>query len=299
MSDGKLSLRKMLPVIVITWVLSLITTLALVYFTPYLPIGTDKIQDSAVTSGKIADNAIITMKLADGSVTSAKIVDGTIIAQDIADGSIISVKIADGAITSTKLADGAVTADKIADSAIVTLKLADGAVTSAKILDGTITTVDLADGSVTSVKIADNSITTTKIADYAVTDQKLAADAIPVTTRSVLTENSTTSSLYEDMPGTNVTITLNRASHLIILFSSRMWLDTPNQEVSIRALTNGDYTSPGEYSAVPPQNLCDSRTYHFYTPVGAGTHSIRMQWAVTAGEVFAGERLLTVIALPA
>jgi hypothetical protein len=108
------SFKKVVPIIAITWILSLITTLAIVYVAPSI--------FPPIQSEKIADNAIITVKLADGSVTSAKILDGTITAVDISDGAIITVKVANGSITTEKIADGAIT----------TMKLADGSVTQQK-----------------------------------------------------------------------------------------------------------------------------------------------------------------------
>jgi len=149
MSGMANSIKKAAPIIVVTWILSLVTTLAVVYVAPnILPLQTTQISDNAITSQKILDTAIITTKLADGSVTSAKIQNGTLTAVDLADGSIITIKIADGAVTTDKIADEAVTtaklandsvtSEKIADSAIVTTKLANNSVTPAKIENGTL-----------------------------------------------------------------------------------------------------------------------------------------------------------------
>lgn len=56
------------PMIVVTWIVSLVTTLAVVYVAPNIfPI--------RITSDNIADSAIITTKLADGNVTTTKIPD--------------------------------------------------------------------------------------------------------------------------------------------------------------------------------------------------------------------------------
>ena len=58
MSAGGFSIKKAIPIIVITWILSLITTLALVYVSPSIfpPLG----------GSNIADGAIVTIKLSDG-----------------------------------------------------------------------------------------------------------------------------------------------------------------------------------------------------------------------------------------
>ena len=172
-------IKKAIPIIVVTWVLSVVSTVAIVYIAPdFFPIKTNQIADSAITSVKIADGAIMTTKLADGSVISAKILDGTIAAVDMADGSIVTAKISNGSVTSNKIANGAVTLDKIADGAVVSIKLANSSVTSAKILDGAITSADLANGSIITTNIADGVVTTAKIADRAVTSDKIVDNAI-------------------------------------------------------------------------------------------------------------------------
>lgn len=57
--------KKTILIIAVSWVLSLLTTLAVVYFAPNIfpPIQTANIGDLTVTTSKIADAAIITTKL--------------------------------------------------------------------------------------------------------------------------------------------------------------------------------------------------------------------------------------------
>jgi hypothetical protein len=115
-------MKTLVPIIVITWILSLISCLAIVYTLPSaFGLGVGK---GSITSDKIADGAVITAKLANGNVTSAKILDGNITAIDLADGSIIDVKIANGTITGVKLANGTITSVKLADGTITSAKLA-------------------------------------------------------------------------------------------------------------------------------------------------------------------------------
>jgi hypothetical protein len=180
MSEGSIFIKKIAPIIAVTWILSLITTLGLVYVAPNMfpQIYTVNLGDGAITSGKMADGAIITTKLADGTVTSAKILDGTITATDLADGAILAIKIADGAVIATKIADGAISTAKIVDGAIVTLKLADESVTSSKVADGAIDTDKLSNGSVTTSKISDDAVTTSKIVDDAIITIKLTDDSV-------------------------------------------------------------------------------------------------------------------------
>lgn len=127
-------------------------------------VGTDSITDSAITSGKIADGAIVNAdinasaaialsKLATGAlptditVASANIVNGTIVEADLADSAVTSAKIANGTIVAGDLADSAVATAKIADLAVTTAKIASDAVTTAKILDANVTNAKLNNGS--------------------------------------------------------------------------------------------------------------------------------------------------------
>jgi len=338
MSEGAISLKKAVPIIVITWVLSLVTTLAMVYVAPSIfpPLGSEKISDDAVVTNKILDGAIITTKLADGTVTSAKILDGTIIATDLSDGSVVTLKIADGAITTAKIANGAVTSTKIADSAIVnvklanesvtsekiadenvttskidddaivTIKLADGSVTSAKILDGTVTTTDLANGSINEVKISNGAVTTVKIADFAVTNTKLAVGAIPFNSTYSVSTPSTTSTTFADIPGTSVDITLSRTSHVLIMFSSEAWTTTSGEYLIVQALVNSTLALPSATGALVvltrvTNDNNGSFSYIFYLPeVTAGFYKVKMQWRSWTGtSVTVSDRTLNVLALPA
>jgi len=303
MSEKTLPMKKMVPIVVITWILSLVTTLALVYFAPNIfpPINTANISDKAIVADKLADGAIITTKLADGAITSAKILDGTLTAIDIADGSIITVKVADSAVTTAKIANDAVTDAKIADDAIVTTKLADGSVTSAKILNGTVLAEDLATGSVTTLKISDGAVTTAKIADYAVTSLKLAPNAIPFAFTSITTETSTTSTTFVEMLDTSVYIDVNRQSHLLILLSLEVGMDTTTEAIGLQAFVGTNTAVPDQYSLAPTSTTWyDTHTCSFYMPsVTASSWKIHIRWFVTGGTGWAYYRTLTVIALPA
>jgi len=296
MTEGANLSKKSLPIIVVTWILSLLTTFALVYFAPSI--------FPPLHSANIADEAIITTKLADGTVTSAKIFDGTITAQDIADGSVIAIKVADGAITTTKIADGSVITSKIADGAIVTVKLADGSVNSAKILDGTVTAVDLSDNSVTNVKIVDGAVSTVKIADNAVTSNKLAPSAIPYSSTFNTTEESISSTSFVDMPGMSMDITLTRTSHVIIMFSAEAWVDGAGDSILIQALVDSTVANPsGALIVLTTAGIGQhgANSFIFYLPnVSAGTHTIQIQWTmlVSMNMGHVAERTLNVMALP-
>lgn len=299
MSEGTITIKKVVPIIVVTWILSLITTLTVVYV--MLGITPSGVGEGAITTEKIADSAIVTTKLADGSVTSAKILDGTITGVDIADGSIIAVKVDDGAVTTDKIADGAVTTDKMSDDAIVTVKLADGAVTSAKLLDGAVTTVDLATGAITEILIRDGAVTTTKIADYSVTNLKLAGNAIPFNITHRTEQISKTTASWDNISDTEVTITLERNSTLLIMFSIQSAISSPDNNIIWRALVNTTTAVPSNIYLQPPGEGTNwsSVSYTFYIrDVSAGQHTVYVQWYVSGGTGWVANRVLSVIALP-
>lgn len=95
----------------------------------------------------------------------------------INDGAVTTRKLANEAVTEEKLADDAVTTDKIKNSNVTTLKIADKNITTEKIADQNVTTEKIADNNVTTEKIRDNAIVTDKIKDHNVTWDKLTPEA--------------------------------------------------------------------------------------------------------------------------
>jgi hypothetical protein len=285
LTDEKILTKKTVPIIVIAWVLSLFTTLAIVYVAPNIfpPLKSDN----------IADEAILTTKLADGSVTSHKILDGTITAVDLADGSIITVKVANGAITTEKIADKSITTDKIADNAIITIKMADGSVNSAKILDGSVTTVDLANGAVTSMKISDGAVTARKLSD----------NAIPLWTLTTAIPQTIKSTDWIDMQGAAVNIVLERNSKLLVFYSSSFNSDgVAEMRVMVDSWSCLPYSVYLCQIENPGWAGFAVQTFVFHGHAPAGTHIVKVQWRLfhtlttfaTVGNV-----CLYVLALPA
>jgi len=302
MSKEKVPIKIVVPIIVVTWVLSLISALAIVYMMPSLiPIRSEQIGEGLITSDKIADEAIITVKLADGNVTSAKILDGNITAVDIADSSIITVKISDGNVTTNKIADGNVTTNKIADYAIVEIKLADGNVTTAKIKDGDVKAEDLATGSVWSAEIRDGEVRTIDIADYAVTNIKLAANAVPFAYESAIFMDLTTSTTWDELDYMSVTIGLHRTSHLLIMFSCDARNGHSDYAILVRALVGGSPAFPNVARLTPAvvTSQCTYTQIFYRLNVAEGKYTVEMEWKVTGSTGTAYDRTLAVIALPA
>ncbi len=140
--------------------------------------GATVIQSLAVTSGKIANSAVIDSKIATSAVTSSKIGPGAVLTDKVSDLAITTAKIADNAIVEAKIADGSVTTGKIATLAITETKIADSSVTNAKLGNASVTSTKISGKSVTDDKLADMPTNTLKGVTTAGTPTNLNANVI-------------------------------------------------------------------------------------------------------------------------
>lgn len=156
-------------------------------------VQTRDISNRAVTSDKIALQAILTELIADLAVTTAKLADLSVTTPKIAELAVVTSKLADLAVTTAKVAEQAITTEKIHDLAVITQKIADLAVTTGKI----------ADLAVTEPKMHDNSVSTRTIQEKAVTEPKLGDES--VSTRTLQPESVTHDKLHNDaVEGNNI-----------------------------------------------------------------------------------------------
>ena len=138
----------------------------------------DVIAAGAITSTMIGEDAVTTAAIANDAITNDLIAANAITETEISDDSITTVKIAANAITATEIAAGAVTATEIAANTITAGQIAAGAVSATEIAANTITSAQIAANTVTASEIAANAITATEIAAGAVTATEIAADTI-------------------------------------------------------------------------------------------------------------------------
>jgi len=96
-------------------------------------------------------------------------------------------------------------------------------------------------------QIANGAVTTDKIAEGSVANLKLADYAIPFNSTSSITAISKTTSTYEDIEGMSVDITLERTSHLIIMFSAKAAISDATKSILWQALI---YDGSTEYIAL-------------------------------------------------
>ncbi len=163
---------------------------------------------AAVSSAKIATNAVTTVKITDANVTSAKLADGAVTTAKITDANVTTTKVADSAVTSAKIANDAITEPKLsasntpANGQILSFNGTNftwvnasaggsgdpvmggdlsGNASSAQIIAGAVGATELATNAVTTVKITDANVTTAKVADNAITEPKLSVSNSPAT----------------------------------------------------------------------------------------------------------------------
>ena len=87
---------------------------------------------SVVSSALLATDAVITDKIENGAVTTAKIADSAVSSTLLATDAVITGKIKDGAVTTAKIADSAVSSTLIASNAIIAAKIANGEIAPIK-----------------------------------------------------------------------------------------------------------------------------------------------------------------------
>jgi hypothetical protein len=93
---------------------------------------------------------------------------GTGVRSSLEDNAITSSKIAANAIGETQIANNTITSDKIANSAITSLKIADNIITSSKIAADAIGAAQIAANAITSSKIAVDAITSDQLSSDAI-----------------------------------------------------------------------------------------------------------------------------------
>lgn len=111
-------------------------------------------------------------------VQSRDIQNGAVQSRHITDNAIVSDKIGDGEVKSRNIDNDAVTSDKIGDGEVKTKNIGKEAVTNEKIADGAVTGDEIRGGTVQNGKIADDAVQTRNIKNRNVTLPKLGEDVM-------------------------------------------------------------------------------------------------------------------------
>lgn len=128
-------------------------------------VGSDQLAADAVTTEKIADNAITSVLVALDALGALDIAPGAIGTSEIADDAITQVKMGDQSVGTNELANTSVTAAKMALLAITTGNIQDGAVGGTKIGNDQVSTQHYAPGSVDVFAIGANAVTGAHVLD--------------------------------------------------------------------------------------------------------------------------------------
>ncbi len=107
-------------------------------------VGTDDIEDGAVTEPKLADDSVSERVLADGAVQQPELGDGAVTGAKLADGAVGTRALANGTVKEPKLADGAVTGAKLAGDSITGANVAADSLGGREIDESSLEQVPLA-----------------------------------------------------------------------------------------------------------------------------------------------------------
>ncbi len=141
-------------------------------------ISTSLIEDLAITTGKINNDAVTTAKIADANVTTAKIASGAVGAVQLAASGVVQGKLAADSVLTVNIVDSGVTQAKLAANAVAAVNIVDSGITQVKLASGSIDTINIANSAVTLAKMASGSVDTAQLVASGITQAKLAANAV-------------------------------------------------------------------------------------------------------------------------
>jgi hypothetical protein len=134
-------------------------------------------QIESIVAGKITGQ-IVGTQISDSAISTPKLAANAVTADKITANAVTTVKLAAGAVEADKIATNAVTADKITANAVTSIKIAAGAIETDKLAANSVTTAKVAAGAITANELAANSVTANKVAAGAITTGALAAGAV-------------------------------------------------------------------------------------------------------------------------
>ena len=128
-----------------------------------LPVRTQDVQTSAITTLKLAADAVTNAKIAVDAIQGDVIAAGAITTTKITDDAITTDKVAANAITASEIKVGTITATEIATNAITAIKINADAVTSDKIDVATLSAISADMGTITAGTINSGTVKATTI----------------------------------------------------------------------------------------------------------------------------------------
>ncbi|MEO5582680.1 MAG: hypothetical protein ABIR66_08300 [Saprospiraceae bacterium] len=141
---------------------------------------TDDIADSAITTYKIKDSAILNQDVHTSAIDSRTLLDSTILNQDVHTSAIDSRTLLDSTILNQDIHLGAVDSRTLLDSTIVNQDIHLGAVDSRTLLDSTIVNQDIQTNAINSRVILNGSILSEDIADSSIDLSSKVTGILPI-----------------------------------------------------------------------------------------------------------------------
>ena len=242
-------------------------------------ITTPKIAANAVVADKIASNAITTDKLNANSVTAAKIAVGTITATEIAANTITAAKIVAGTITATEIANSTITGGKIASATITGGNISNTTITASNIVDATITGAKISNATITDANIA--SLNADKITAGQLTLTPMSATAITSTNFTVTNTGAVTARDLTLIPATSEPQGIDAAAGAITLEPPTAF------GAVILKVTNSDgtgdfdtigFTSSAGAAANAPATVVTDTVHNFKVGQMVSFHSVGTTW---------------------
>jgi hypothetical protein len=157
---------------------------------------------------------------------------------------------------------------------------------------------------------APGSVTTERLVDGAVTHIKLGSDVLPVYSVSAITEVTTSSTDWVDVPEMTIEITLTRYSRLMYIYTVSAKQDTAGQMAFARVILDGSWPTYSVSTIAPSIEYSSGHTHGTWwrytnhvvvTPSvrAPGTYTVKLQWTVSGGTARMQGRNLEIIVLPA
>lgn len=243
----------------------------------------------AVTTAKVAAQAITNEKLGLSAVGVENINNLAVSAAKLAAEAVIAEKIGSEAVTTAKIQNLAITAAKLAALAVGTGQLANLAVTAGKIAEEAVGTTKLAPLSVTAVKIAEGVVEESKLTDGAATSRKMKPTIQEVLQSGEATWPTPVPQTYGNVPGIKMEFTPPVNSNLIVDFSAMLVNGSGASLMFMNVFANGEpVISEGFEPFLTNTTVATLMHMTVVIPIGAGEKMVvegKVRHEATQGHV--------------
>lgn len=125
--------------------------------TAYGVVGTDELEDYAVTTAKLAQNAVTNEKVSDEAVGSNELQNDAVIKSKVANDAITAAALAVNSVTNSAVSAGAIDREAIKDGAVGSDEIDEGGVQNSELGKGSVDTTNLRADSVNPQQVEDKA----------------------------------------------------------------------------------------------------------------------------------------------